>query len=377
MNTAAVGEAFRGNFASGREAGAAVSIWQNGREIVALHAGTRDAGRAMPWEEDTLCLVWSATKGIAAACVLHVLARHGLGLNERVGTVWPEFACNGKEQTTLGELLSHGAGLAVLENPRIPVFDHEAVVSALATQSPHAGVPAYGPRTWGFLMDELVRRLEGCPLGTHWRRTFADPLGLDFWIGLPPELDARVATMLAPRSVGEGDPFLEAFQKPDSLTRRAFAGPSGLASPSQMNEPRVRQASLPSMGGIGTARALARFYGLLASGGGGFFDAATLREMHTIRTQGVDAVLRHEVAFSTGLMMDPTDAVGRKLRTMMGPSPRAFGHPGAGGSLAFADPENGIGFAYVMNQMEPGVLPGGRALRLVRALYGLPPGEEQ
>lgn len=351
-------------------------VWQNGREVVALHGGTRDAARSEPWREDTLCLVWSATKGVAAACVLHALARHGLGLDERVGTVWPEFACHGKERTTLGELLSHAAGVAVLENPGLSIFAHDAVVAVLAAQAPHGGAPAYGARTWGFLMDELVRRLEGCPLGVYWRRALADPLGLDFWIGLPPELEARVATMLVPRAVREGDPFLEAFQKPDSLTRRAFAGPSGLASPSQMNESRVRQASLPSMGGIGTARALARFYGLLACGGGGFFDAGSLESMHTIRTRGVDAVLRHDIAFSAGFMMDPPDGTGGKVRAVMGPSLRAFGHPGAGGSLAFADPDNGIGFAYVMNQMEPGVLPGGRALRLVRALYGLPAGEE-
>jgi len=141
-----------------------------------------------------------------------------------------------------------------------------------------------------------------------------------------------------------------------------------------MNQPEARRVSIPSMGGIGSATSLAKFYGMLAEdgifAGRRYASERVIRWMTTRRTQGFDKVLQTETAFSAGLMMDPLDDRGVKRRELMGPSVSAFGHPGAGGSLAFADPVNRIGFAYVMNQMEPGVLPGRRAQNLVRALYG-------
>jgi CubicO group peptidase (beta-lactamase class C family) len=140
-----------------------------------------------------------------------------------------------------------------------------------------------------------------------------------------------------------------------------------------MNSPAVRGASIPSLSGIGTASALAKFYAMLAAGGawGGvhYFSPHSLAHMTHTLSQGLDKVLRLETAFSAGFMRDPVDGEGRKIRANFGPSTRAFGHPGAGGSLAFADPDAGLGFAYVMNQMEMGVLPKRRALALVEALY--------
>jgi CubicO group peptidase (beta-lactamase class C family) len=160
---------------------------------------------------------------------------------------------------------------------------------------------------------------------------------------------------------------------PSSLTSRAFSSPRGLSSVASMNSPEGRTASLGAFGGVGTARGLAKFYALLAEGGAldgrRLLQPKALDEMTTTLTQGPDRVLLLETAFSAGFMRDPVDAGGRKVRANYGPSLRAFGHPGAGGSFAFADPENRISFAYVMNQMEPGVLPGPKALRLVEALY--------
>ena len=371
--------AFEENFASGREVGAAVSVWQNGHEIVSLCGGFRDAAREVPWEHDTLVLIWSATKGMAAACALHALENAGLDPDTRMADIWPEFARGGKGRITVGEVLSHTAGLGALDRTDLSVMDHEGVARAIEDQVPFTGAdegPGYGPRTFGFLADELVRRLDGgTPIGRYWRREFGEPLGLDLWIGLPEEKHSRTASILPPRAGAppQNPAFSEAMALPDSLTRKAFSSPGGLLAVSAMNSPAARLASLPSMGGIGTASALAKFYCILASGGvwngKPCIGSRAVSWMSSRRSQGFDKILRLETSFSAGFMMDPLDASGRKIREILGPAPGAFGHPGAGGSLGFADPDAGIGFGYVMNQMEQGILPGGRANALVQALY--------
>lgn len=374
-----VRRAFAENFASGREVGAAVSVWCGGREVASECGGFRDAAGTVAWDHDTLVLIWSATKGMASACALHAIEKAGLGLDVPVAELWPEFARKGKGAITLAEVLSHRAGLGALDRTDLSVLDHEAVVRAVEDQEPFAeaaGGPGYGPRTFGFIVDEIVRRLDGgTPLGRYWRREFGEPLGLDLWIGLPEDQHERAATMLPARA---GTPpatpaFLEAMAQPDSLTRKAFSSPGGLLAVTAMNAPRARSASIPSMGGIGSAPALAKFYAMLAAGGAwegrSYLGPLARGWMTRPLAQGFDRILRVEMAFSAGFMMDPLAADGTKIRALFGPSPRAFGHPGAGGSLGFADPEAGLGFAYVMNQMEPGVLPGARARRLVESVY--------
>jgi CubicO group peptidase (beta-lactamase class C family) len=324
--------------------------------------------------------VWSAAKAPASACALHAIHEAGLDLETPVADIWPEFAQLGKACLTLGHVMTHCAGLCALDDASANILDHESVVRAIERQRPHlpteAG-PAYAPRVFGFLLDEIVRRLaRGESLGARWRRIFAEPLALDFWIGLPECEHHRVATMLAPKSgpsAKADELFLKAFTDPTSLTWRSFASPSGLAAASAMNAPEVRSASLPAMGGIGSARALAKFYAMLANGGtwqGREYLAPQILDWITApATQGFDPVLHREMAFAAGFTRDPVDAAGKKNRTMLGPSTAAFGHAGAGGSLAFADPRRGLGFAYVMNQMELGVLPNERCQSLVRALY--------
>lgn len=374
-----VQSAFENNFSLGREVGAALSVWQDGEEILNLCGGFRDAAHRIPWCQDTLVLIWSATKGMASACALHALEAAGLGLETRVSEIWPEFSGGGKENFSIGRILSHSAGLGALDRTDLSVLDHEGVVRAIEKQIPFedvAGGPGYGPRTFGFLADEIVRRLNGgIPLGTYWRTEFAEPLGLDLWIGLPPELHDRAASILPARSVtSDGrDAFLEALASPGSLTKKAFSSPGGLLSVSAMNTPSARSASIPSMGGIGSASSLAKFYAMLALGGvwrgRRFFNEETVGWMSGRLSQGFDRVLQLETSFSAGFMMDPLDSCGGKVRALMGPSLRAFGHPGAGGSLGFADPENGIGFGYAMNQMETGVLPRERVRAIIAALY--------
>lgn len=358
--------------------GSALSIWQDGQEIVSLCGGCRDDAGKLPWQQDTLILIWSATKGMASACALHALDAAGLGLDARVSAIWPAFAGGGKSSITIGQVLSHSAGLGALDRTDLSILNHDEVVRALEAQIPFqdaVGGPGYGPRTFGFLADEIVRRLTGgVSLGRYWRDHFADPLGLDLWIGLPPEFHHRAGSVIPPRYAQvPADAFLEEMKRPGSYTKRAFSSPGGLLAVSGMNSPSARAASIPSMGGIGTASALAKFYAVLALGGTWrgkeFFSARVLGWMTTRISQGFDKVLRLETAFSAGFMMDPVDEAGRKTRRLLGPSLKAFGHPGAGGSLGFADPENGIGFGYVMNQMEAGVLPGERAGTIIESLY--------
>ena len=379
LNVTRIQSAFEANFSDGRETGASLSVWQDGQEILSLCGGFRDAARQVPWRQDTLVLIWSATKGMASACTLHALDSAGLGLDARVSEFWPEFGRGGKSGITVGQVLSHSAGLGALDRTDLSVLDHAKVVKAIEEQVPFreaVGGPGYGPRTFGFLADEIVRRLNGgIPLGSYWRTHFAGPLGLDLWIGLPAELHCRAASVLPAKAVAPSrkDAFLEAMERPGSLTKRAFSSPGGLLAVSAMNTPAARSASIPSMGGIGTASALAKFYAMLALGGvwrGRRFLGENTRAWMTTRlSQGFDAVLQLDTSFSAGFMMDPLDPSGKKIRSLLGPSPSAFGHPGAGGSLGFADPENRIGFGYVMNQMEAGVLPGKRAGALVESLY--------
>ena len=374
---ARVRAAFEDNFARGGEIGAEVCLWQDGREVLRFGGGWRDAAGTQPWTEDTLVFCWSATKGPAAACALHALQEAGVPLEAPVASVWPEFGAAGKDRITLAELLAHRSGLSALGRPGLDVFDLEGVASALAAQAPDwepGTAHGYAPRTFGYLLDALVRRTTGKPLGEYWREVFGAPLGLAFWIGLPPELDSRMARMHAARAedLREPGPFERALAAPATLTARSFARPEGLSGAAATNRPEVWRASIPSFGGIGNARSLARFYERLAAGE---FFRGPWREALTRRaSNGPDLVLQQPTAFSAGFMMDPLDPSGAKVRSTFGPSSAAFGHPGAGGSLAFADPENRIGFAYVMNRMESGVLRETRPARLVRALYGIEDG---
>jgi CubicO group peptidase (beta-lactamase class C family) len=370
-------ELFAENFTTYGELGASVSVWREGREIVSLAGGFKDRQHEQAWNEETMVLFWSATKGLAAASLLHACQQHEVEPTTPVAEVWPEFAQAGKERVTIAELLSHQAGLAALATPA-PVMDHDAVAAALAASAPAWPLGeghGYHPRTFGFLVDETLRRItRGRTLREYWCTEFAEPLGLDVWIGLPPERVHEPASIFpAKTSPPKGDEFYVAFLTPSSLTSRAFASPRGLFSVASMNAPDARAASFGAFGGVGTARGLAKFYAMLAEGGAlegrRWFKPRTLDWMTTTLTQARDRVLLLETAFSAGFMRDPVDASGRKMRANFGPSLKAFGHPGAGGSQAFADPENRISFAYTMNQMEPGVLPGPKSLRLIDALY--------
>jgi len=371
---------FQGNFEKFGELGAAVSVWQNGKELLELHGGFRDARRERAWTDETLVLIWSATKGLGSACLLHVLQEHKIDIERRVGEFWPEFAQAGKEKITLAQLLSHQAGLAAFDR-NVDVLDYATVIDALEKQKPNwppGTAHGYHARTFGFLIDELVRRIAGVTLSEYWRKTFAEPLGLDLWIGLPEKENARVATMYAARAgkppglkkgLSGSDQFYRDLTKPGTLARKVFNSPAGLHAISAMNKPEIRAEPIVSFGGIGSGNSLAKFYAMLANTGRmddrQFFSEKTINWMTTTLTDGADRVFQIPTAFSAGFMKDSE----KSARRIFGKSTSSFGHPGAGGSHAFADPENWISFAYVMNQMEQSVLPNEKSLRLVDAIY--------
>lgn len=376
----AVEQWFQENFTTRGELGASVSIWCDGQETMTLAHGHTSRDRTKAWTADTLVPVWSATKGPAAVACLLAMHEAGLPLEAPVAEVWPEFFLGGKEQLSFADLLSHRAGLCALQE-RVPIFDYNAVIEALERQTPlwpGEKRQAYHARTFGFLLDEIVRRITGADtLGHYFDEMIGRPLDLDFWIGLPPEQDERVATLYPGKmNLSTGDQtFLKAFNTPGTVTSRTFGSPLGLNGIQEFNQPHTWRQGFASMGGVGSARALAKFYSIFANGGkwqGSQIMPTWIQKALTKpMTEALDEVLCVPIAFSAGMMMDPIDPeTNRKVRQLFGPSECAFGHPGAGGSLAFADPDTGISFAYVMNQMEVGVLPSEKALGLVRAVFG-------
>jgi len=369
MDADGLKEVFLANFAERGEVGAAVSVWKNGEEIIGLANGWCGREMTRRWDEGTLVPVYSATKAPAAATLLHVLSGKGLGADTPVAEVWHGFPVRA---ATFADMLSHRCGLAALDESA-DVFDHAAVVAAVERQRPEWGIGeghGYHPRTYGFLLDECVRRLDGRSLGRVWNGDIAAPVGIDFWIGLSEDKWGRVASLIPGRAkppvFEEG--FYAAFSTQGSLTRRAFSSPRGLHSIAEMNDPKAWVAGLPAMGGVGSARGLAKFYQMAIGALDGPFSEGVRNALAGLRACGDDKVLLRETAFTSGCQKDPVDESGKKKRMVYGESIAAFGHPGAGGSHGFADPASGLSFAYVMNQMELSVMPGERCMGLVERL---------
>ena len=368
-----VRDAFARNFAEHGEVGAACCVYLRGEPVVDIHGGLADAATGRPWQADTLQLVFSATKGVTAACVLMLVERGVLELDAPVARYWPEFAANGKSAIPVRWLLSHRAGLAAIEGDFTldEALSWEPVVAALAAQAPlwEPGTKhGYHLRSYGWLLGELVRRVDGRTVGRFLADEVARPLGLDLWIGLPEEQAHRVSSIVPPAPPApEMQEVMARLFAPDTIAGRAFSGPSNLFHYDDMwNRRALHAAELPSSNGIGTARALARLYAALV----GEVDGVRLLRPETVaaacvpQSEGGDAVLYLPTRFGLGFMLPPA----------LGPSaaPTMFGHPGAGGSLALGDPQRGLGFAYVMNRMSLATAGDPRADGLVAALGRCP-----
>ncbi|MCQ6251375.1 serine hydrolase domain-containing protein [Streptomyces malaysiensis] len=400
-----VRDAFAANFTRHGERGAAVVLYREGEKVVDLWGGTKtpdggegsyggegpDGGEGSgggkgpgghePWTQDTAQVVRSVTKGVAAAVPLLLHQRGQLDLDGRVSTYWPEFKAAGKERVLVRHLLAHRTGVPVLDTPLTPdqAIDGISGPLAVAAQRPvwePGTAHGYHAQTYSWLLGELVRRVTGRTIGRWIAEEIARPLGLDLWLGLPEEQRGRVGRIAAvepPAAPASAGPRLrpkrsvaEAYQDPESLTRRAFAA---ITPVPDENDPAYLAAELPASGGVATAEALARFYAALIGplpsartvrSGGRLFAPATLTMARTEESAGPDQVLVVGTRFGLGYMLHGPAC------PLLGPG--SFGHPGRGGSLAFADPEARIGFAYVTNGMRRGVTADPRAQALVRAV---------
>ena len=363
---AAVRDAFGANFASHGDVGAACCVYVDGRPVVDLWGGWADPNAQRPWNERTVQLVFSATKGVTAVCA-HLLVQRGLlDLDAPIAAYWPEFAAAGKERIPVRWALSHRAGLAAIEGTLTleQVLAWDPVVAAIAAQPPNwepGTAHGYHARSFGWIMGEIVRRITGVSIGRFFAREIAARLGLDFWIGLPPSELARCAVLIPP------DPqavSLVEMLGAESLTARVMSGPSGLFAYTDMwNRADVLAAEMPSSNGVGNARALARLYAALVGEVDGvrILSDATVRAASAVQSEGPDQVLILPARYGLGFTLPPM--------LVPGCGDRSFGHPGAGGSLAFADPDARLGFGYVTTRMKFDLTGDKRSAGLVEAVY--------
>jgi CubicO group peptidase (beta-lactamase class C family) len=376
----AVRDAFAENFARRGELGAACAAYRDGVKIVDLWGGRRDRTGA-PWTEDTLVMVYSTSKGMAATAIALAHSRGWLDYDDRVADHWPEFAQKGKGRITVRQLLSHQAGLCAVDERLDPrrLGDLDGLAEVLARQTP-AWTPGtrhgYHAHSLGWYEGELIRRVdpEHRSLGRFFAEEIARPLDLSFYFGLPDDLPAeRVASVKGTTIAGAlryaramPPRMVAAFVRPSSLTARVFTNPRVLSA-ADLDAAAYRPLEMPSSGGIGTARSIARVYGDLATGAEALgIGAPTLAELSAPPRPPSgsrrDLVLMVETAYSLGYIR-PSSLF------RFGSDERAFGHPGAGGSFGFADPAAGVGFAYAPNRLGPHLRDDPREKAVRDALY--------
>ncbi|MEZ5639491.1 MAG: serine hydrolase domain-containing protein [Burkholderiaceae bacterium] len=362
---AAVRDAFEQNLADGLEHGGAVAVWLDGQPVVDLWGGTRDLADRVPWQRDTLVNVWSVGKGVVALAVAMLVERGKLDYAAPVAQYWPEFAANGKQDITVDQVMSHQAGLDGLP---VPVSEEQRqawypVIEVLQAMKPHwppGSVCVYHPETYGYLAGELVRRVDGRSIGRFVAQEIAEPLAVSFFFGLPESQDHRVAQLSASDEAYDWVRQGAASAYPHAYRNREF-------SATAPNERGWRAAEMPAGNGHSDARSLAKIYGALAAGG--IVDGHQLIGRRALaravaeRFHGVDASSGAPTIFGAGFRIG---AIGFGPHVGDG----HFGHTGWGGSVAFADPARGLGFAYVTNRMlgfDHGVDP--RRARLLDAVY--------
>ena len=374
-----VRDAFAENFVRRHELGGACCVYHRGEKVVDLWGGVRHRPTGEPWEEDTMVLVCSTTKGLAAMTLALAHSRGWLDYEERVATYWPEFAQQGKEKITVRQLLAHQAGLFALDVPvtRSLVADLDRLAVVLARQRP-AWEPgtrqAYHAITLGFYESELLRRIDPRrrSLGRFFQEEIASPLGLNFYIRLPESIpDSRLATLARPSRTAmlRGFPLrfaVAAFNRRSNIARAL----SGSELPIDAERVYARDLEVPSGGGVGTARSIAHAYGVFAAGGRELrLEQATLDLLAAPAipsTHGFyDECMMGEMQFSLGFTKSsPAWSFG---------SEGSFGAPGSGGSLGFADPKAGIGYAYVTSQGGTSLTGDPRDVALRDALYAVLP----
>ena len=356
-----VREAFAANFAQGVELGARFALAIEGEIVVDLMGGWADRDGTRPFAKDTLTSVFSTTKSMAALMIATLVDQGRLDYDQPVADLWPQFAAAGKGAITIAQALSHQGGLPGFAEPMAPSawFDRDLIackLAAMAPMWPPGSASGYHPVTFGYLADEVFRRIDGRSIGEALREDLAEPLNLDLWIGLPDAEHARCADLRRPPAM----PNLGPINEP-----RRVAFLTKWSSPGGVTLAEWRRAAIPSVTGHATAPALARMMAVLACegvlDGRRLLSPDTVRRAIAERIRGPDLVLPYEMSWGAGFMRN--DSVGH------GPGARTVGHSGWGGSCAFADPDRRLSGAYVMNRQSADLIGDVRARRLIEAAY--------
>lgn len=369
-----VREVFADNFASQGEVGAAVSIFHRGECVVDLFGGFTDKTDAVPYSKDTLQLVFSTTKGIAAIALAMLVDRGLVDYDDLVVDHWPEFGQHGKDEATIAQLVSHQCGLYAVDGPLTieEALDWNTITVRLAATAPRWPIGTahgYHALTYGWLIGEVIRRVDGRSPGRFVQEEIAEPLGVEMYIGLPVEQEPRVSDVTTQRSTkkeSKVDPkvvaMIEKFMGPGTPAHDALSL-GGVFGDGAFNQPRVRAAEIPAANGISNARSLATIY------------AATMQEING--TQLLSSAVRERAARTVTpenepdkcLVLGTTFGMGFMTSGPFVPmaGPGSFGHPGAGGSVAFAQPERAMAFAYVMNAMSANLAGDLRSQALIKA----------
>jgi CubicO group peptidase (beta-lactamase class C family) len=379
-----VAEIFAENVAEKGELGASLCLTLGGETVLDMWGGVADPTTKAPWTKDTVSVVFSCTKGATALCA-HVLASRGkLDLDAPVGELWPEFAQKGKQQATTRMMLDHSVGVPALRAPvkDTAPYDWEYMTKQIAEEEPF-WVPGtrvgYHGLNFGWIVGEMVRRASGKSLGAFFQDEVAKPLGIDFWIGLPEEIEPRVAPVVPYPYKADGPKTLfmsDVANSPESISH-LFVSNTGAWRAGGANSRAGHAAEIGASNGITNARGLSGMYAPLAQGGGRLVDGTTLVRMAEVSmATHDDATLRIPTRYALGFMKSMDNrrrciaarAFGEDCDSVI-LSSTAFGHVGAGGSLGFADPAIGLSFGYTMNQMGPGLLMNERGQALVDATY--------
>jgi len=373
-----VKEEFIRNYIERKENGSALAIYYKGEKVVDLWGGYRNALTNKKWEEDTKVIVFSTTKGLAAICLAMAHSNGWLDYEERVSTYWPEFAQNGKEEITVRQLLAHEAGLCLVDE----VFeigdlaDFDYIAEIMARQKPlwePGSQHGYHLSTMGMYMNELMRRVDpkGRSIGVFFAEELVEPLELDFYIGLPDSIpDHEIAKVYYPSILQ----FIFNMKKMPKKMRKDFRNKESILYQSfkipekfSPNKRLTQSVEMPSGNGIGDARSIAKLYSIFAHGATKLnFNAATfdlLKQPATIPPAGAfDIIMGLDTYFAYGFLKPGPDKD-------FGENQAVFGTPGAGGSFGFADPENEIGYAYVMSKMGLYLVNDPREVALRKAMY--------